>query len=80
MGFGAGVRYKGTTFADAANTLEVDDYVLVDAAVHYDWRNFTVAVNAANLFDNRHVASCSSPNACFYGIDQTVTASVRYRW
>ena len=80
LGFGAGMRYKGTTFADAANTLEVDDYVLVDAAVHYDWRNITVALNAANLFDNRHVASCQSPNACFYGIDQTVTASLRYRW
>ena len=80
LGFGAGVRYKGSTFGDAANTLEVDDYVLVDATVHYSWEKFRFAVNAENVFDNRHVAGCSGVNACFYGVDRTVKASLRYRW
>lgn len=80
LGFGGGVRYKGMTYGDAANTLEVDDYVLVDAAVHYEWESFTFAINAENLLGNRHVASCSSPTACFYGTDRTVIGSVRFRW
>lgn len=80
LGFGAGVRYKGSTFGDAANTFKVNDYVLVDAAVHYDWRGLTVAINAENIFNNEHVASCNSANACFYGTDRTVIGSVRYRW
>ena len=80
LGLGAGVRYKGTSFGDAANTLTVDDFVLVDAAVHYDWRGLRAAINVENLLDNRHVTSCSSANACFYGTDRTVVGSVRYRW
>ena len=80
LGLAAGARYKGFTYGDAANTLEVDDYVLFDAAVHYEWENFTFAINAQNLLDNRHVASCSSANACFYGSDRTVVGSIKFRW
>lgn len=80
LGLGAGVRFKGSTFGDEENSFTVDEYVLVDAAVRYDWRNFSFAVNAQNLLDNRHVASCQSESACFYGIDQTFTGSISYRW
>ena len=80
LGLGGGVRYKGFTYGDAANSLTVDDYVLVDAAIHYEWENLTFAINAENLLDNRHVAGCSSANACFYGTDRTVIGSVRFRW
>ena len=80
LGLGAGARFKGSTFGDSRNSFTVDEYVLVDAAVQYSWRNFTFAVNARNLLDNRHVASCQSENACFYGIDRTITGSISYRW
>lgn len=60
--------------------MKVDDYVLVDAAIHYERENLTFAINAENLLDNRHVAGCSSVNACFYGTDRTVIGSVRFRW
>ena len=80
LGIGGGVRYKGSTFGDAANSFKVDDFILVDAAIRYDWRDFTFALRADNLLDNRHVAGCSSGNACFYGTEQTIVASVRYRW
>ncbi|MFX4713299.1 TonB-dependent receptor, partial [Acinetobacter baumannii] len=36
VGFGVGVRYVGRSFADAANTLRVPDFTLLDAAVHYE--------------------------------------------
>lgn len=37
LGLGAGVRYVGETYGDAANTLQVPSYTLFDAAVSYDF-------------------------------------------
>jgi iron complex outermembrane receptor protein len=36
FGFAAGVRYVGSTYGDAANTILIPDNFLVDAAIHYD--------------------------------------------
>src|SRR5262249_26241302 len=36
LGFGGGVRYTGKTYADPANHIPVPDYIVVDAALHYD--------------------------------------------
>ena len=80
LGFGAGVRYNGETFGNSANTLEVNDFVLVDAALRYDWQDVSVAINAENLLDNRYVAGCNSANACFFGADRTITARLSYRF
>ena len=80
FGLGAGIRYKGSTFGDDRNSFTVDDYILVDAAVRYRWKDFVFAVNAVNLLDNRHVAACQGENACFYGVDQSFTGSVTFRW
>ncbi len=79
LGFGAGVRYQGSSFGDAANTLESDDFTLADAALHYEWHGVRFAVHAQNLFDNDHVAACFGSD-CFYGVARTVIGSVRYRW
>ncbi len=67
FGFGGGVRYVGSSFADVANTLRVPDYVLFDAQVHYDVENWRFQVNASNIGDRRYVASCQSNVSCFYG-------------
>ena len=80
FGFGGGVRYVGSSFADVANTLRVSDYVLFDAQVHYAWENWRVAVNATNIADRRFVSSCQSANACFYGDARRVVASLSYKW
>lgn len=58
LGFGAGVRYLGSTFGDVPNTIKVPGQTLVDAAVHYDWKNFRLALNATNLSDETYVATC----------------------
>ena len=39
FGFGGGVRYIGSSFADTANLLTVPSVVLGDLAVHYEWAN-----------------------------------------
>lgn len=80
FGFGGGVRYVGSSFADVANTLRVPDYVLFDAQVHYDIENWRFQVNASNIGDRRYVASCQSNVSCFYGDARRVLAKVSYKW
>ncbi|MGT2478196.1 TonB-dependent siderophore receptor [Methylobacterium oryzae CBMB20] len=80
FGFGGGVRYVGSSFADVGNTLRVPDYVLFDAQVHYDYENWRFQVNATNLADRRFVASCQSNVSCFYGDARRVLAKVSYKW
>jgi iron complex outermembrane receptor protein len=80
FGFGGGVRYIGSSWADAANTLEVPSVVLGDLALHYEWQNWRTALNVINLTDKVYVASCASATSCFYGDRRRVTASVSYKW
>ncbi|MDE1150242.1 MAG: TonB-dependent siderophore receptor [Azospirillaceae bacterium] len=79
LGWGGGVRYVGSTFADAANTIRVPDYAVVDAMVHYDRDRWRLALNATNLADKRYYVSCST-TGCGEGTDRTFIASLRYRW
>jgi iron complex outermembrane receptor protein len=80
FGFGGGVRYIGRSFADVTNTLRLPDYVLFDAQVHYDYRNWRFQVNATNIADRRFVSSCQAENSCFYGDARRVLAKVSYKW
>ena len=87
LGLGGGVRYTGDSYGDAANTILIPGYTLVDAAIHYDLsyldpklKGVNVAINATNLFDKYYVATCQNLNACFIGTGRTVLASMRYNW
>lgn len=62
-------------------------FALVDAVVGYNLGKaaatldgWSVAVNAANLFDKTHVSACPFNNSCYYGAGRTVTGSLRYNW
>ncbi|WP_342238689.1 TonB-dependent siderophore receptor [Inquilinus sp. OTU3971] len=81
IGFGGGVRYIGDSEGDDANTFDVPDATLFDAAIHYDWRDLRFQINASNLFDRTYVASCYDAGfGCFYGEGRKVVGTVRYRW
>ncbi|WP_116141584.1 TonB-dependent siderophore receptor [Trinickia diaoshuihuensis] len=80
LGLGAGVRYTSAAAGGFDNSLQVPAYALIDAAIHYDVRNWRFAVNATNLFDRRYVTGCQSDAACFYGNGRTVVATARYDW
>ncbi|WIW49232.1 TonB-dependent siderophore receptor [Bradyrhizobium sp. 62B] len=80
FGFGGGVRYIGSSWADTANTLEVPAVALGDLALHYERQNWRTAFNVINLTDKIYVASCASATSCFYGDRRRVTASVSYKW
>lgn len=83
---GGGVRYVGSSFADAANLTAVPASTLFDAAMWYDLANlspslrgYTARLNATNLFDTPYVA-CAGANFCNYGLRRTVIGSLSYRW
>ncbi|HWB50396.1 MAG TPA: TonB-dependent siderophore receptor [Stellaceae bacterium] len=87
FGGGGGIRYFGDTYGDAANTLRIPDYTLVDATLHYDLGQLRpelagakLTLNASNLFDKRYVTNCTSLSACYYGTARTVTVALRYSW
>ncbi|NTI52558.1 TonB-dependent siderophore receptor [Agrobacterium rhizogenes] len=87
LSLGAGVRYVGSSYGDAANSLKVPSYTLVDAALRYDFgklnpdmKNLQLSVNATNLFNKTFVSSCWSETSCFYGNGRTITANLKYRW
>lgn len=82
FGFGGGVRYISSTFADAANTISSPSVTLADAAVHYDTGNMRLALNVQNLFDKEYVGSCyvRAGTTCTYGSTRNVIGSVKFRW
>jgi iron complex outermembrane recepter protein len=80
LGFGAGARYVGRSYADQANTLPVPDFLLGDAAIHYERGNWRAAVNMSNIADSVYVASCANNTSCYYGDRRKTTFSVAYSW
>lgn len=64
-----------------------DSFFLVDALLGYDLGaaseklgGWSIAINAANLFDKTHISACPFNNSCYYGSARTVTGSLRYNW
>nr|WP_262269197.1 TonB-dependent siderophore receptor [Microvirga sp. HBU65207] len=80
LGFGAGVRYVGFSYADNENTLKVPAATVFDAAIRYTRDNFTVALNVNNLFDNEYVSSCDTQYTCNYGAGRVATLKASYKW
>ncbi|MBO0903229.1 TonB-dependent siderophore receptor [Jiella sonneratiae] len=79
---GAGVRYFGPTYADNANTIDLDARTTVDAALTYKINDkATFQVNATNIFDARHVAQVDTYNGTeYYNDGRTVRGTLRYSW
>lgn len=84
---GGGVRFVGSSYADNANTLKVDGYTLVDAALRYDFgvldarlQGLQGTLNVTNLLDVDYYSSCSSGYYCQFGNGRLVLAGLRYTW
>jgi iron complex outermembrane receptor protein len=88
LGLGAGVRYVGKLYGDAANTIEVTPYTLADAMVSYDFsylrpdmKGWKAQINATNLFDKYYVTNCYGGLAyCTYGQGRTILLTLKYSW
>ena len=60
LGFGLGVNYVGERFGDLANSFEVDDYWLTNAALFYEQEDWRFGLNFNNIFDINYIDSTSS--------------------
>lgn len=85
LGFGAGLRYKGESAGSLPGPFnpvvyETPATTLVDAAIHYDFPDWRLAVNASNLLDEKYVGRCNGPVGCIYGYQREVIASVTRRF
>ena len=80
LGFGAGVFFVGERAGDLENTFFVDDYVRVDAAIHYRRGKYRFALNFQNLFDAEFIEGTESRVVLEPGAPFTVlgTASVEF--
>ena len=80
LGFGAGERFTGHSYADAQNLYTVPAYALTDIGAHYERDGYRIAVNVQNLLDKTFVSGCYGSDYCFYGDRRRVTASLSYTW
>lgn len=80
LNIGAGARYVGKRWDDAANTKSQPGVTLFDANLRYDldshWR---LALNATNLFNKRYYAS-NTFDGWYRGEERMLTATATYRW
>ncbi|MFC3340067.1 TonB-dependent siderophore receptor [Paracandidimonas soli] len=84
---GAGTRYVGKSYGDAANTQRIAAHTLWDAALNYDFGprspaldGLSLRLTASNLADKRYVGYCQGPLQCYFGQGRVVLATLRYRW
>lgn len=87
LAVGGGLRFVGSSFADSANAVKADGYVLVDAALSYPLGRVNSSLNGAeatlnvtNLFDKEYYSSCSSNYYCQYGNGAQFLLGLRYKW
>ena len=84
---GAGVRYIGKSYADAANTKAVPAATLLDLSASLalgSWlpslKGASVQLSVNNLLDKDYVSACWSENYCYFGNARSVSTSLKYVW
>lgn len=80
VSLGAGVRYRGESWADKENTAKVPASTVFDAALRYEKDGWGAALNVTNLFDKEYVSGCSGLLVCGYGDARTVTLKLSKTW
>ncbi len=75
-----GLRYTGEYFTDETNATEIEDALIVDAAVGYDLTDTTeMRLNVSNLFDEQHVAQAGF-SANYYNPGREIALTLRHSW
>jgi iron complex outermembrane receptor protein len=80
LGFALGGQYVGASYADLSNTLKVDPFLVLDAAVHYEIPDWRFVLSAQNLLDETYVARCGLVTRCQYGQRLNVLFTAQYSW
>ena len=80
---GAGVRHvgKNRSFGPAfPDGIVTPSFTLVDALAEVAFANWSVAINATNLFDKSYYSACLARGDCFVGSERNVMGTVSYRF
>lgn len=80
---GGGVRHVGSTISTGfafGGTLRTPSYTLADALLALDWKQWSLSVNATNLFDKDYFAPCRAFGDCFTGTGRSVIGTLAYRF
>lgn len=79
--------YKVVNSVTTFELFKTKSFTLFDAMLAYDLghasstlEGLSLAVNAQNLFDKKHISSCFFTNSCYFGASRTVVGSLRYKW
>ncbi|AJZ88339.1 TonB-dependent receptor [Klebsiella michiganensis] len=76
---GGGVRYVGPSYATTDNSLQVPGATVYDARIGWQYRQWQVALNAANLTNKTYLAACQN-NGCEYAVKRQYVATLSYQW
>lgn len=79
-GLGGGVRYTGTSTAQFDPSIELDDYIVTDAALWYAWGGGRVGLNFYNLFDEAYIVRASDRSIAHPGQPFAVLGSLTLRF
>jgi iron complex outermembrane receptor protein len=74
LGIGGGAIFVGERETFGAVTLP--SYTVFDAAIYYQWRRYSVQLNAKNLFDRRHFLGGYGATALWPGQPRTLNLRV----
>lgn len=55
LGFGVGINYASDRFGDLANSYQIGDYLIGNAAIFYRWDNYRIAINASNISNANYI-------------------------
>ncbi|HEV7322637.1 MAG TPA: TonB-dependent siderophore receptor [Ensifer sp.] len=80
VSLGAGVRYRGESWADKENTAKVPSSTVFDAGLRYEKNDWGAALNVTNLFDKEYVSGCGGILVCGYGDARTITFKLSKKW
>lgn len=75
---GIGVRYTGPSYANVANTVSNDGYVMLDASIGYEIGPWRATLSGTNLTDEQ--ATICQPGICYWAQGRTVLGSIGYRF
>lgn len=80
---GGGLRYAGDNISYGPafpNGIETPGRTLVDAYAALDWNDWSLSVNATNLFDESYYSACLARGDCFLGAERNVYATLTRRF
>lgn len=79
FGMGGGMRYVGSRYGNATNTMKMDPNILFDAALTYQKNGYKASLNIQNIADEEYLSNCGT-FGCYYGEGRSVMGKLSFTW